>query len=69
MGAVASVVLGGIGSIVVVALVALLWPPLRRFGSLVDVKPIEETADSAFPGQKRTLIGAAGGLSGLRDLD
>jgi MFS family permease len=49
MGAVASVVLGGIGSIVVVALVALSWPPLRRFGSLIDVKPIAEGEETSSP--------------------
>lgn len=49
MGAVASVVLGGIGSILAVSTVALLWPPLRRFGSLVDVKPIEESSKPLLP--------------------
>jgi len=33
-GATLSVVLGGIGSMVIVALAALVWPQLRRFGSL-----------------------------------
>jgi len=42
-GAVASVVAGGIGSIVVVGAVALLWPQVRRFGSLRDARPIEES--------------------------
>ena len=40
-GAVASVVLGGIGSILVVVAVASLWPALRRFGSLADARPME----------------------------
>ena len=43
-GAVASVVFGGIGSVLVVLTVALLWPPLRKFGSLADVRPVEDPA-------------------------
>jgi hypothetical protein len=33
-----SVVGGGIGTLVVVAVVAAVWPQVRRFGSLVDAK-------------------------------
>ena len=40
LGAVASVTLGGIGAVVVVAIVAMLWPEIRRFGSLQDARPI-----------------------------
>ncbi len=42
--AVPSVVAGGIGTIVVVILVALGWPQVRAFGSLLDAKaePLEE---------------------------
>ena len=38
-GAVASVLLGGIGSIAVVAIIAAWAKPLRRFGSLADARP------------------------------
>lgn len=41
-GAIASVAFGGIGAVVVVALVAMIFAPLRRFGSLQDIQPIEE---------------------------
>lgn len=40
LGAVRSVVFGGIGTLVVVAAVALKWPQVRRFGSLADARPI-----------------------------
>ena len=40
-GAVASVVLGGVGSILTVIAVALIWPQVRRFGSLADARPVE----------------------------
>jgi MFS family permease len=38
-GTVTSIVGGGIGTIVVVILTALIWPQVRRFGSLQDAKP------------------------------
>ena len=41
-GPVASVVLGGTGTLLVVAVVAALWPQVRRFGSLKDAKPVQE---------------------------
>jgi MFS family permease len=41
LGAVRSVVYGGIGTILVVAGVALKWPQVRNFGSLKDAKPTE----------------------------
>jgi len=41
-GAIASVALGGLGSILTVATVALLFKPLRQFGPLSDARPIEE---------------------------
>jgi hypothetical protein len=47
LGAVASVVLGGIGSIITVITIALIWPQIRRFGALADVRPIERDADQA----------------------
>jgi MFS family permease len=37
-GTITSVVAGGIGTIVVVILVGLIWPQVRRFGSLTDAK-------------------------------
>ena len=41
LGAIASVVLGGIGSILAVIIVALLWPQIRRFGPLSDARPLD----------------------------
>ena len=41
-GPVASVVVGGVMTVVVVVAVAWLWPEVRRFGSLKDARPIEE---------------------------
>ena len=46
-GAIASVAIGGIGSIVVVALVARIFKPLRQFGPLADARPIEDVPDAA----------------------
>lgn len=50
-GAVASVVGGGIGTILVVIATALIWPQVRKFGSLHDARPIEPTEQptGAFP--------------------
>ena len=39
-----AVVGGGIGTLLVVAATALVWPQVRRFGSLNDARPIEEAA-------------------------
>ena len=39
-----SVVGGGIGTLLVVAATAVIWPSVRRFGSLQDAKPIGEAA-------------------------
>jgi MFS family permease len=41
-GAVSSVVFGGIGSILAVILVTVVWPQVGKFGSLADARPIEE---------------------------
>jgi len=38
---VVSVVSGGIGTVIVVGAVALIWPQVRRFGSLHDARPVE----------------------------
>ena len=43
-----SVVLGGVGTLVVVAIVAVIWPQLRRFGALDgghDVNPVASSAE------------------------
>ena len=47
-GPVASVVVGGIGTLLVVGGVALVWPQVRRFGSLKDARPVEENAGRGF---------------------
>jgi MFS family permease len=39
MGLVGSVVFGGIGTLVVVGIVALVWPQVVRLGALRDIKP------------------------------
>jgi MFS family permease len=38
-GPIISVVAGGIGTIAVVITVTLVWPQVRRFGSLIDARP------------------------------
>jgi MFS family permease len=40
-GPVISVVGGGIGTIVVVIVTAIVWPQVARFGSLIDAKPLK----------------------------
>ena len=44
-GAIASVLIGGIGSIAVVGLIAAWAKPLRRFGSLADARPLEDVPE------------------------
>jgi hypothetical protein len=39
-------VIGGIGTIFVVGAVALLWPQVRRFGSLQDARPLPEPGEA-----------------------
>lgn len=46
-GPVASVVAGGVGTILVVIAVALIWPQVARFGSLADARPIDVSAGAA----------------------
>lgn len=41
-GPVAAVIVGGMGTLLVVAGAAFTWPSLRRFGSLMDARPEEE---------------------------
>ncbi|HEX4793404.1 MAG TPA: hypothetical protein VH370_06410, partial [Humisphaera sp.] len=38
---VVSVVSGGVGTVIVVGAVAVIWPQVRRFGSLHDARPVE----------------------------
>jgi MFS family permease len=52
LGPVLSVVTGGLGTLAVVAAVALAWPQVRRFGSLRDARPMEpeeEIPAAGFP--------------------
>jgi MFS family permease len=46
-GPIWAVIGGGIGTIVVVIATAVIWPQLRRFGSLQDAHPAETQADLA----------------------
>ncbi|NUQ00741.1 MAG: MFS transporter, partial [Armatimonadetes bacterium] len=39
-GPVVSVVAGGVGTILVVLVVAVVWPEVRRFGSLAEARPL-----------------------------
>ena len=49
-GPVRAVVAGGVGTLLVVAGVAAMWPQVRRFGSLKDAKPMpEDEAPSLQP--------------------
>ncbi len=41
LGPMVSVVAGGVGTLIVVALVALLAPQVRQFGSLADARPMD----------------------------
>jgi MFS family permease len=52
LGPVGSVVLGGVGTLVVAALVAWRWPALRRLGALADLRavdPDEQPAKRSAP--------------------
>ena len=40
-GPIVSVVGGGIGTIVVVLITTFVWPQVRKFGSLVDARPMK----------------------------
>ena len=42
-GAIGSVVIGGVGSILTVIVAALIWPQLRRFGALADFRPMNDS--------------------------
>lgn len=44
VGAIGAVVLGGVGTLVTVAAIALLWPNLRKLGSLHDLSPADADA-------------------------
>ena len=47
-GPIWSVIGGGIGTILVVIVVAAIWPQVRRFGSLADARPIENEERRGF---------------------
>jgi MFS family permease len=53
LGPVGSVVLGGLGTLAVVALVAWRWPALRRLGPLAALRPIDPEVDP--PGEIRRI--------------
>jgi hypothetical protein len=48
LGPVGSVVLGGIGTILVVLGVATIWPQVRKLGSLKDIRPEEPPPARGF---------------------
>lgn len=48
-GPVVSVISGGMGTIVVVGVIALLIPQVRRLGALKDIRPAEEAEPGGFP--------------------
>jgi MFS family permease len=61
-GAVPSVVIGGIGTVLVVCAVAVKWPQVRRFGALQDARPDEP---QGFPVTNvRPKSNEAGGVAG-----
>jgi MFS family permease len=47
LGPIGSVVLGGLGTLVVVAWVALRWPALKRLGPLSELRPVEAERPAA----------------------
>jgi MFS family permease len=46
LGLVPSVVIGGIGTLIVVAGAALIWPEMRNLGSLQEIRPAEIPDDN-----------------------
>jgi hypothetical protein len=52
-GAVGSVVIGGIGTLLVVMGISLVWPQLRSLGPLQSIKPSEENDEP----QSATIAG------------
>ena len=52
-GPIIAVAGGGIGTILVVAIVALLWPALARIGPLHTLKPLESDPNDAGPPRER----------------
>ena len=56
-GTATSIVAGGVGTVLVVLLVALKWPQVRRFGSLQDARPIP--ADDPAAGGAGLEVAAA----------
>jgi MFS family permease len=58
-GPIASVVGGGIGTLLVVLIVMRVWPQIARLGSLQDLKPLELPREelAARPGQDKGMVG------------
>ena len=48
-GPVASVVIGGVGTLLVVAVVASRWPALARIGPLATLRPADDAAPAPPP--------------------
>ncbi|HEY2029259.1 MAG TPA: MFS transporter [Myxococcales bacterium] len=58
-GPIASVVGGGIGTLLVVLIVAWVWPEIARLGALQDLKPLEVPREelSARPANEQGVVG------------
>lgn len=58
-GPIASVVGGGLGTLLVVLLVAWVWPQMARLGSLQDLKPLEVPREdlAARPANEQGVVG------------
>ena len=62
-GPIAAVIGGGVGSIAVVAAVAMIWPALRKIGPLNELKPAEKVELAAQIGAHRPAgLGDKGGV-------
>ena len=59
LGPIASVVGGGLGTLLVVAVVGLVWPQLGRLGPLHELKPI-----GVPPEETDTRPGTTAGVAG-----
>lgn len=63
-----SVVSGGFGTIVVVGIIAIIWPQVRRFGSLADARPVElDEPQELEAGDPGNLPGLAAGVASPKD--
>jgi len=58
-GPIASVVGGGLGTLLVVAIVAWVWPEVSRLGSLQELKPLEVPREelAARPANNTGIVG------------